>query len=52
MEEETAEIEARIAELRRRYARLKNICSFGARVSPETSKQYADEIAELQTQLN
>jgi len=52
MQEENEKIKARIAELKARYAKLCTICSFGARVSPQTIEAYAQEIEALQTQLN
>ena len=52
MEQRQAEIKTRIAELREKYARLQSLCRYGARVSKETTKQYAREIESLQIQLN
>ncbi len=52
MEQNQNEARARIAELQKRYERLRAICSHGARISKETIENYANQIAQLQTQLN
>lgn len=51
MENTNADINARIAELRTRFARLKATCGLRA-ISRETIESYAEELAKLQTQLN
>jgi hypothetical protein len=46
-----AEIKAKIARLRESYARLKAVCSYGARINAETLAAYAKEAAALQAEL-
>jgi 3-deoxy-D-arabino-heptulosonate 7-phosphate (DAHP) synthase len=50
-EAEQAETKAKIAALRESYARLRAICGPQG-ISRETKAEYADKIAQLQTQLN
>tara|TARA_Y100000310_G_scaffold325742_1_gene389704 strand:- start:4237 stop:4395 length:159 start_codon:yes stop_codon:yes gene_type:complete len=52
MEKEQTEVRAKIAELRERHAKVQALCSFGARLSPETTAEYAREIQSLEAQLN
>jgi hypothetical protein len=50
--ENTAEIKARIQNLRERYAKLTALCRFGARINRQTAEDYAREIESLEVQLN
>lgn len=49
-QEKQAEIKKQIAELRARYARLRNICG-PQHISKATIEKYTQEISALQTQI-
>ena len=52
MELESTNLNARIVEIRQRYARLAMTCkAAGIRVNQETIKEYSEELERLQSEL-